>query len=176
MNLLVIIFIMLFMTACNKQEEQKTSIVNKTYNLGNIQFKVPDFWFANEEEDNVTFYPDEGENEVFLLVHYYETGLKDPTEEDYNTFIDAFFRSMVDGDEWKLPRVNDKEIKKNGDFYIGTASIKVEYEDAYREFLMYNTYDTKTGISYTFGFTSPENVSQENKNIFNEITNSISLR
>ena len=175
---LIICFFAIILTGCGIKEKNNRSIVNKTNNLVNIQFKTPDFWIVNEDKDNnqIFFYPSENDSNILLLVQYYETKIKNINEEDYNIFIDSFLDGFTRAEGMSMPRVNSKEIAKDGDFYECYADIKADYYDAYRELLIYNTFDNKTGVSYTFGFTSPNNVSEEDKAIFNEITNSIALR
>ena len=165
-------------TAYDKDSHKsaKPNIEMSIQNICDIRYEAPSSWNYRESGMYKYYYPDKNDTNVFLMVFHMETEAKSPTDDDFEVFLDGIVEGFTSDDEIQTHRVVSRKIEKKNGFYLGLIDLKVTADSKYREMYFYVALDVKTGKCYCFLFTQPESISEENKKVFNYVTETIELR
>ena len=159
-------------TTSETTTEETTSIAYTSYNIMNLQFKVPDTWTCEKSSDSLTFYPDKNNLTISLEVGYLDT-MKSAIY-DFDSVFEELVKSLPEL-EGATINVNKKVTVPDGDFYIGKVDYTATtYKNTTQKYLVIIC-DVKSGDLYCLGFSSPKRISDENTQLFNEIVNSVSV-
>lgn len=159
-------------TTTSETTEETTSIAYTSYNIMNLQFKVPDTWNCEKADDSLTFYPEKNNLTISLEVGYLDT-IKSAIY-DFDSVFEELVKSLPELEGATID-VNKKVSIPDGDFYIGKVDYTATtYKSSTQKYLVIIC-DVKSGDLYCLGFSSPKKISDENTLIFNEIVNSVTV-
>lgn len=159
-------------TTSETTTEETTSITYTSYNIMNLQFKVPDTWDCEKATDSLFFYPEKNNLTISLEVGYLDT-IKSAIY-DFDSVFEELVKSLPEL-EGATVDINKKVSVPDGDFYIGKVDYTVTtYKNSTQKYLVIIC-DVKSGDLYCLGFSSPKKISDENTMFFNEIVNSVSV-
>lgn len=158
-----------------QQQSSTISIATSTQNIGQITFEVPSSWSYDESDNYQYFYPENNKTGALLMVFSQETGMDSFTKATFESYIDGMIEGFKTDAGMQNIKIDKKETDQKDNCFIGIINIHADFQDVYDEIMFYIVVDKRTGTSYMFSFTQPENISEEYKEIFNYITDSVKL-
>lgn len=159
-----------------KQQSATLSISGGTQKIGKITYEVPSSWSHDESDNYYYFYPDSNNTNAFLMVFSQETGMKSITATDFELYIDGVIRGFTADGSMQNLRIDERETEQKEDCFVGIINMHATVQDEDDEMLVYLIIDNQTCTCYMFSFIQPGSVSEEYKEEFNKIIDSIRLR